>query len=330
MDSKKVLYSGVKPSGDLTLGNYLGAIKSWVKLQDNYDCYFSIVDLHAITVRQNPKDLRQRTMELMAYYIASGINIEKSTIYIQSHVSNHTECAWLLSCNSYMGELNRMTQFKEKSENQTNSVGAGLFIYPVLMASDILLFQTEVVPVGEDQKQHIELTRDLATRFNNAYSETFKIPEPIINKVGARIMDLQDPTKKMSKSSDNDNGYILLKDSEQDIRRKIGRAVTDSVGIVQYNDEQLGIKNLMTIYNLISNLSFDEIEQKYKGENYAKFKEDLANIVVDELNPIRKKAEEILNDKEYLKELAKKGADKATYTSNKTLNKIKRKIGFVL
>ncbi len=329
MDNKKVLYSGVKPSGDLTLGNYLGAIKSWVKLQDNYDCYFSIVDLHAITVRQEPKYLRQRTMELMAYYIASGIDTDKSTIYIQSQVPNHTECGWLLSCNSYMGELGRMTQFKEKSGNQSDSVGAGLFMYPVLMAADILLFQTEVVPVGEDQKQHIELTRDLANRFNNSYSDTFKIPEPIINKVGARIMDLQDPTKKMSKSNENENGYILLKDSEKDIRRKISRAVTDSIGIIQYNDEQLGIKNLMTIYSLISGLSFSDIEEKYKGENYAKFKEDLADIVVNELNPIREKANELLENKDYLKELAKKGSDKATYTSNKTINKMKRKIGFV-
>ncbi len=330
MENKKVLYSGVKPSGDLTLGNYLGAIKSWVNLQNEYDCYFAIADLHSITVRQEPKDLRQRTMEIMAYYIASGINVDESTIYIQSQVKNHSECAWLLNCYSYMGELSRMTQFKEKSGNKTDSVVCGLFTYPVLMAADILLYQTEVVPVGEDQKQHIELTRDLATRFNNAYSETFKIPEPIINKTGARIMDLQDPTKKMSKSSDNDNGYILLKDSEKDIRRKIARAVTDSVGIVQYNDEQVGIKNLMTIYSLITGMSFKEIEQKYDGENYAKFKEDLADIIVNELNPIREKANEILNDKDYLKELAKKGADKATYVSNKTINKMKRKIGFVL
>ncbi len=330
MESKKVLYSGVKPSGDLTLGNYLGAIKSWVKLQSEYECYFAIADLHSITVRQQPKDLRQRTMELMAYYIASGINVDESTIYIQSQVKNHSECAWLLNCYSYMGELGRMTQFKEKSDNKTDSVVCGLFTYPVLMAADILLYQTEVVPVGEDQKQHIELTRDLANRFNNAYSETFKIPEPVINESGARIMDLQDPTKKMSKSSDNDNGYILLKDTEKDIRRKIARAVTDSVGKVKYNDEQLGIKNLMTIYSLITGLKFEEIEQKYEGENYAKFKEDLADIIVNELNPIREKAEIILNDKNYLSELAKKGADKATYASNKTINKMKRKIGFVL
>ncbi len=330
MDNKKVLYSAVKPSGDLTLGNYLGAIKSWVALQDEYDCYFAIADLHAITVKQEPKLLRQRTLDIIAYYIASGIDTDKSSIYVQSHVPNHTECSWLLNCYSYMGELSRMTQFKEKSENKTDSVVAGLFTYPVLMASDILLYQTDVVPVGDDQKQHIELTRDLATRFNNAYSETFKIPEPITNKVGARIMDLQDPTKKMSKSNDNDNGYILLKDTEKDIRRKIGRAVTDSVGIVQYNDEQLGIKNLMTIYHLISGLNFEEIEKKYNGQNYATFKEDLADLVVAELTPIREKANEILNNKDYIKELAKKGADKATYTSNKTLNKMKRKIGFVL
>ncbi len=330
MENKKVLYSAVKPSGDLTLGNYLGAIKSWIKYQDEFDCYFAIADLHAITVRQEPKDLRKRTMELIAYYIASGIDVDKSTIYIQSQVSNHSECSWLLNCYSYMGELNRMTQFKEKSNNKTESVATGLFTYPVLMASDILLYQTEVVPVGEDQKQHIELTRDIANRFNNAYSETFKIPEPVINKVGARIMDLQDPTKKMSKSGDNDNGYILLKDTEKDIRRKISRAVTDSVGIVQYNDEQLGIKNLMTIYNLLTNLSFDEIEEKYKGQNYEVFKKDLADIVVKELNPINEKAKEILSNKDYLKELTEKGKDKATYTSNKTLNKMKRKIGFVL
>lgn len=329
MDNKKILFSGIKPSGDLTLGNYLGAIKNWVQMQDDFECYFPIVDLHAITVKQEPKDLRKTTLEIMAIYIASGIDSSKSTIFIQSHVPAHSECAWLLNCYAYVGELSRMTQFKDKSKKDVN-IGVGLFTYPILMASDILLYQTDVVPVGDDQKQHIELCRDLATRFNNAYSKTFNIPEAKISTTGARIMGLQDPTKKMSKSDENENGCIYMLDSDDVIRRKINKAVTDTVGIVQFNDEQLGIKNLMTIYKSITSMSFDDIEKKYKNENYSKFKKDLGNLLVDELSPIRKKSLALISEKTKLLEIAKENSQKANYKAQKTLRKMKKKIGLIL
>ena len=256
---KKVVFSGVQPSGGLTIGNYIGAIKNWIDLQDKYDCYYCIVDLHAITVPQVPKDLRKNTLELLAIYLASGLNPEKSTIFIQSHVSAHTELTWVLDTISYMGQLNRMTQFKEKAKRSEENLNAGLFTYPVLMASDILLYQTDLVPVGEDQKQHLELARDLAERFNNKYSETFKVPEPLIQKFGAKIMSLQDPESKMSKSDKDENGHILILDKPDAIRRKIKRAVTDSIGEVKYNDERLGIKNLMNIYSVFSGDYIEEI-----------------------------------------------------------------------
>lgn len=261
-DNKKIIFSGIQPSGNLTLGNYLGALKNWVKLQDEYDCYYCVVDLHAITVRQEPKDLRRRTLEVLAIYIASGIDPDKNTIFIQSHVPTHCEAGWLLNCNTYIGELFRMTQYKDKSQRYGESVSAGLLTYPVLMAADILLYNTDLVPVGKDQKQHLEITRDLAQRFNNLYSPTFKIPEPYIPEAGAKIMDLQDPTKKMSKSSDNENSYILIMDPPDAIRRKISRCVTDSLGIVKYTDEQPGIKNLMTILSTITGMTMEELEKE--------------------------------------------------------------------
>ncbi|MCG4586248.1 tryptophan--tRNA ligase, partial [Anaerosalibacter bizertensis] len=248
MEEKKTVFSGVQPSGALTIGNYIGSIRNWIDLQDDYNCFYSIVDLHAITVPQVPKDLRKNTLDLLALYLASGLDPEKSTIFIQSHVSAHTELTWVLNTMSYMGQLSRMTQFKEKSKRSEENLNAGLFTYPVLMASDILLYQTDLVPVGEDQKQHLELARDLAERFNNRYSETFKVPDPLIKKVGARIMSFQNPESKMSKSDDNENGYILLLDSPDIINRKIKRAVTDSLGQVKYSDEQPGVKNLINIY----------------------------------------------------------------------------------
>lgn len=328
-EKKKVIFSGIQPSGDLTLGNYLGALKNWVKLQDEYDCYFCIVDLHAITVRQEPKDLRQKTLEVMALYIAAGIEPEKNTIFIQSHVSAHSEASWLLNCYTYMGELGRMTQFKEKSKKYGDNINTGLFDYPVLMASDILLYGTDLVPVGSDQKQHLELTRDIAERFNNAYSPTFTVPEPYIAESGARVMDLQEPTKKMSKSGDNPNGNILILDPPEVIRKKVNRAVTDSVGIVRFTDEQPGVKNLMTILKVLTDLSYEDMEKKYEGQGYAQFKKDVAEAIVEELLPIQDKVKIILADKGYLEEIYKKGAEKANYISNKMLRKMQKKIGFI-
>jgi tryptophanyl-tRNA synthetase len=329
MSDKKVIFSGAQPSGKLTLGNYLGALKNWVKLQNDYDCYYCIVDLHAITVPQVPKDLRARSLEALAQYLACGLDPEKNTIFIQSHVSAHTELAWVLNCLTYMGELNRMTQFKEKSKKNEANLNAGLFTYPVLMASDILLYQTDLVPVGEDQKQHLELARDLAQRFNNRYSETFKVPEPYIAEFGARIMSLQEPTKKMSKSDENENAYILMTDSPDDIRRKIKRAVTDSIGIVRYSDEQPGIKNLITIYSMISGDSIEEIERRYEGQGYGKFKEDTAEVIIEGLRPIREEYERLLNNKDYLEKVYMEGANKAERTAIKTLRKVYKKVGFI-
>lgn len=328
-EKKKVIFSGIQPSGNLTLGNYLGALKNWVKLQDQYDCYYCVVDLHAITVRQEPKELRRRTLEVLAIYLAAGIDPEKNTIFIQSHVPTHAEAAWLLNCYTYTGELGRMTQFKDKSSRYGESVCAGLLNYPVLMASDILIYNADLVPVGKDQKQHLELTRDLAERFNNLYSPTFNIPEPYIPEAGAKIMDLQEPTKKMSKSSDNPNSYILIMDPPEVIRRKIGRAVTDSIGVVKYSDEQPGVKNLITILNAITGMTIEEIENKYQGQGYAQFKVDVAEAIVNELEPIQKKVNEILNDREYIESIYKKGAEKAYYVSSKMLRKMQKKIGFI-
>ena len=327
--NKKVIFSGIKPSGDLTLGNYIGAIKNWVKLQEEYECYFCVVDLHAITVKQEPKDLRKRTLEVLSIYLASGIDPEKNTMFIQSHVSAHSEAAWLLTCSTYMGELNRMTQFKDKSKNGGESIGAGLFNYPVLMAADILLYQTDVVPVGKDQLQHLELSRDIGERFNRLYSDTFIIPEPYIAKAGDKIMDLQDPTKKMSKSDENANGYILIMDPPEVIRKKVNRAVTDSLGVVKYNDEQLGVKNLMTILMTLTGMTIAEIEEKYEGLGYAQFKKDVAEAIVAELEPIQTKVKEYIGNKDYLEGIYKKGAEKANYVANKTLRKMQKKIGFI-
>lgn len=328
-ESKKVIFSGIQPSGDLTIGNYLGALKNWVKLQDEYETYYCVVDLHAITVKQEPKDLRRRTLELLAIYIASGIDPEKNTMFIQSHVPAHSEAGWLLNCSTYIGELNRMTQFKDKSTKYGNSVLAGLLNYPVLMAADILLYQTDLVPVGKDQKQHLELTRDIADRFNKTYSPTFKLPEPYIPENGAKIMNLQEPEKKMSKSAENPNSFILMLDPPNVIRKKISRAVTDSLGVVKYSDDQPGVKNLMTILNAIKGISMEDIEKKYAGKGYAQFKEDVAEALVGELEPIQNKFKELLNDKTYLESIYKKGAEKANYVATKTLRKMQKKIGFI-
>ena len=328
-EKKKVIFSGIQPSGNLTLGNYLGAIKNWVSLQDNYDCYYCVVDLHAITVKQEPKDLRKRTLEVLAIYLAAGIDPEKNTLFIQSHVPAHSEASWLLSCSTYMGELSRMTQFKDKSKRYGESIGVGLFTYPVLMAVDILLYNADLVPVGQDQKQHLELARDLGARFNTTYSDTFTIPDPYIAKAGAKIMDLQDPSKKMSKSESNPNSFILIMDPPEVIRKKISRAVTDSIGVVNYSDDQPGVKNLINIICAIKHTTPEEVVEAYKGKGYADFKKDVAEIIVEELSPVQEKVNELLSNKSYLEEIYKNGALKAAYTSNKNLRKMQKKIGLI-
>lgn len=329
MDSKKVIFSGIQPSGKLTIGNYLGALTNWVKLQDEYSCYYCIVDLHAITVYQEPKDLRARTLEVLAQYVAAGIDPEKNTLFIQSHVPAHAELAWILNCIAYTGELNRMTQFKEKSKKGDGNPSAGLFTYPTLMASDILLYGTDLVPVGEDQKQHLEITRDLAERFNTRYSETFKIPDPYIPKVGARIMSLQEPLKKMSKSDENKNAFILLSETNEETRNKIKRAVTDSIGEVNYSDEQPGIKNLLNMYSIFSGESIESIVDRYSGIGYGKFKEDVAEATVEGLRPLREKYNELINNKDYLEKIYMEGANKAEESARKMLRKVYKKIGFI-
>jgi tryptophanyl-tRNA synthetase len=328
-EKKKVIFSGIQPSGNLTLGNYIGAIKNWVKLQEEYDCFFCVVDLHAITVRQEPKDLRQRTLEVLAIYIAAGIDPEKNTLFIQSHAPAHSEAAWLLNCYTYMGELGRMTQFKDKSQRYGESISAGLFTYPILMAADILLYNTDLVPVGKDQQQHLELARDIAERFNNIYSPTFIVPEGYIAEKGAKIMDLQEPTKKMSKSADNANGYILIMDPPEVIRKKVNRAVTDSLGVVKYNDEQPGVRNLIDILTSLTGMKVSEIEAKYEGLGYAQFKTDVAETIIAELSPIQEKVKSLLSDKTYLESVYKAGAEKANYVSMKVLRKMQKKIGFI-
>lgn len=325
----KTVFSGVQPSGNLTIGNYLGAIKNWVDFQEEYDCNYCIVDMHAITVPQEPKELRKKTLDVLALYLACGIDPEKSTIFIQSHVPAHAELTWVLNSISYMGQLNRMTQYKEKSRKSEENLNAALFTYPVLMASDILLYGTDMVPVGDDQKQHLELARDLAERFNNRYSDTFTVPEPFIKKEGARIMSLQNPESKMSKSDSDENAYILILDDEAAIRRKIKRAVTDSLGVIAYNDEQKGLKNLLTIYSIFSKESIPDIVKKYEGEGYGKFKADLAEVVIEGLRPIRERYNEIRNDKEYLEKIYKDGAEKAERKARKILRKVYKKVGFI-
>ncbi|MDK2563103.1 tryptophan--tRNA ligase [Romboutsia sedimentorum] len=329
MSEKKIIFSGAQPSGKMTLGNYLGAIQNWTKLQDEYDCFYSVVDLHAITVPQEAKDLRANTMQLLAQYLACGLDPEKNTIFIQSHVSAHTELMWILSTMTYMGELSRMTQFKDKSQKSEANLNSGLFTYPVLMAADILLYQTDLVPVGEDQKQHLELARDLGARFNNRYSETFKIPDPYIPKEVGRVMSLQEPTKKMSKSDSNENSFILLADDTDTIRRKVKRSVTDSLGIVNYTDEQPGIKNLLDIYSQLDNKSIEELLSMYEGKGYGVFKEDVAEVIVETLRPIREKYNDLLNNKDYLENVYALGANKAEKQARKTLRKVYKKVGLI-
>lgn len=328
--SKKIILSGVQSTGRLTLGNYLGAINNWVKMQKEYDCYYMIANLHSLTVRNNPEELRENTLKILALYIAAGLNPEKNTIFIQSQVKEHAELAWILNCYTYIGELNRMTQFKDKSQKHSDNINAGLFTYPVLMAADILLYKTDLVPVGEDQMQHLEITRDIAERFNNIYGKTFVIPEAYIKKSSARIMGLQDPTAKMSKSATNLNDVIFLDDSEETIIKKIKKAVTDSENIVKFNPEtKQGISNLMGIYMAITDKTVEEVEKEFEGKGYGIFKNSVAEKVVEVLKPIQTKYNELLENREYLEEIYSRGAEKAREIAKKTVAEVKAKIGIL-
>jgi len=328
IDNKKVLFSGMQATGELTLGNYLGALKNWVTLCDEYECFYSVVDMHSITVRQEPAELRKRARNLLTLYIAAGLDPEKNCIYYQSHVSAHAELAWILNCYAYMGELNRMTQFKDKASKHTENINTGLYTYPVLMAADILLYQADVVPVGKDQMQHLELCRDVAQRFNGIYGDVFTIPEGYLGKVGAKIMSLQDPEKKMSKSDENVNASIYLSDDTDTIMRKCKRAVTDSLGCVAYSDDQPGIKNLLDIYCACNNKSLDEALKEFEGKGYGDFKMAVGESVASVLNPIQQRFKELSADKTYIDQIIKNNAEKANYYAQKTLRKVQKKVGF--
>ena len=326
---KKRVFSGIQPTGAFTLGNYIGAVRNWPLLQDEYDCIYCVVDQHALTVRQVPAELRKRSYEAAAMLLASGIDPEKSLVFIQSHVPQHSQLAWVLSCNAQYGELGRMTQFKDKSSKHADNINTGLFTYPVLMAADIMLYNAHYVPVGGDQKQHVELARDIAQRFNGAYSETFVLPEPMIPKVGARVMSLQDPTKKMSKSDANEKSFVLMTDSADVIMKKFKSAVTDSDGVVRYDVENKpGISNLMGIYSVMTGKGFEEIEKEFDGQGYGTFKTAVAESVIETLRPVQDEYNRILSDKAYLESTLKDGAEKARYQANKLLNKVYRKVGF--
>lgn len=328
MSDKQIIFSGIQPSGLITLGNYLGALKNWSELQDQYDCFFSVVDMHAITVRQTPAELRRRSRETMALLIACGIDPEKNVMFLQSQVPAHAELTWVLSCYTMFGELSRMTQFKDKSARYSENVNAGLFTYPVLMAADILLYQADLVPVGEDQKQHLELMRDVAQRFNGVYGDVFTVPEPYIPKVGARIMSLQEPDKKMSKSDSNPNGYIAVLDSPDDIMRKFKRAVTDSGSEVRRGPDKAGVNNLISIYGAVTGRTAEQTESEFAGRGYGDFKLAVAEAVVEHLRPIREKYEALMADRAYLDKVFETGAARAVQASRRTLEKVYRKVGF--
>lgn len=333
MDDKKTIFSGVQPSGNITLGNYLGAIKNFATLQNDYNCLYAIMDMHSITVRQNPAELRKRTLDLLKIYIACGVDPEKNLMFIQSHVPEHCQLSWVLNCYTYMGELSRMTQFKDKSAKHADNINAGLFTYPVLMAADILLYGADLVPVGKDQMQHIEITRDIAQRFNSIYGDVFKIPEGFMPKSSAKIMSLTEPTKKMSKSDENPKAYISLLDDFNIVAKKIKSAVTDSEGVIEYreNDEtKAGINNLLSIMAAVTGKSIEEIAAEYSGKGYGTFKSDVAEAVVEELRPIRAKYEELSGNKDYLVNIYEKGAEQAQRIASRTLKKVYKKIGFVL
>ena len=328
INDKKVLFSGMQATGNLTLGNYLGALKNWVTLSDEYECFYSVVDMHSITVRQDPATLRRRARALLILYIAAGLDPKKNCIYYQSHVSGHAELAWILNCFTYMGELNRMTQFKDKAAKHADNINAGLFTYPVLMAADILLYQADVVPVGVDQKQHLEITRDIAERSNNIYGDVSTTPEAYIGKVGAKIMSLQDPAKKMSKSDENPNASIYLMDDPDTIMRKCKRAVTDSEAQILYRDEQPGVKNLINIYSACTGRTPEEVVKEFDGRGYGDFKMAVGESVVSVLKPLQDEAARLTKDKAYIDGIIKENAEKAGYYANKTLRKVQKKVGF--
>lgn len=327
---KKTILSGIQATGNLTLGNYLGAIQNWVKMQEEYDCYYMIADLHSLTVRNDPEVLRKRALQVLAIYIAAGLDPEKNTIFLQSHVEAHTKLNWILNCYTYMGELNRMTQFKDKSAKHADNINSGLFTYPVLMAADILAYNADLVPVGEDQKQHLEITRDIAQRFNSIYGQTFVIPEPFIRNQGARIMGLQDPTAKMSKSTTNLNDVIFLSDTPDEIYQKLKKAVTDSENCVKYDKENKpGVSNLMTIYGLLEEKSMEDVEKEFEGKGYGEFKKSTAEAIVKKLQPLNGKYQELLQNPQELRKVYEKGAQKAQERAEKIVNDVYQKVGLI-
>lgn len=328
---KKTILSGIQATGNLTLGNYLGAIQNWVKMQEEYDCYYMIADLHSLTVRNDPEVLRKRALQVLAIYIAAGLDPVKNTIFLQSHVEAHTKLNWILNCYTYMGELNRMTQFKDKSAKHADNINSGLFTYPVLMAADILAYNADLVPVGEDQKQHLEITRDIAQRFNSIYGQTFVIPEPFIRNQGARIMGLQDPTAKMSKSTTNLNDVIFLSDTPDEIYQKLKKAVTDSENCVKYDKENKpGVSNLMTIYGLLEEKSMEDVEKEFEGKGYGEFKKTTAEAIVKKLQPLNGKYQELLQNPEQLRKIYEKGAEKARQRAKKNVDEVYRKVGLIV
>ena len=326
-EKKKVLYSGMQATGTLTLGNYLGALKNWVKMHEEFTCFYGVMDLHSLTVRQDPVQFRKNARALYALYVAAGLDPEKNCIYYQSHVAAHAQLGWVLDCFTYMGELNRMTQFKDKASKHADNINAGLYTYPVLMAADILLYQANVVPVGVDQKQHLEITRDIAERFNNLYGEVFTMPEAYISESGAKIMSLADPTKKMSKSDENKNATILLLDDRDTIIRKFKRAVTDSGSEVRFSEDKPGVSNLMSIYGCVTGKTMEEIEREFDGKGYGDFKLAVGEAVADELEPLQKRYDELMKDKSYIDQCIKTNDERAAYVAGKTLRKVHKKIG---
>lgn len=331
MDKKKRIFSGIQPSGNLTIGNYLGALKRFPELQSEYDCLYCVVDLHTLTVRQDPEALRQRSYALLALYMACGLDPEQTTLFLQSHVSGHAELAWILNCYTYMGELSRMTQFKDKSQKHADNINAGLFTYPVLMAADILLYQTDVVPIGQDQKQHLEIARDIAIRFNKLYGDTFVVPEALIAKQGAKIMSLQEPDKKMSKSDTNVNNFVLLIEERDAIIKKFKRAVTDSGSEVRFDpDEKPGISNLLSIYAATRSITVEEAQAEFAGSRYGDFKMAVGTAVADMLAPIQAEYRRILDDKAYLDRVLKLNAQKAFAIAEETYRDVRQKVGFIV
>ncbi len=329
-NSKKKVLSCIQPSGMLTLGNYIGALKNWVNMQDEFDCTYAVADLHAITVRQEPAKFRQQIYSTAALLLALGIDPDKNTMFIQSHVAAHSELSWILSCYTQFGELSRMTQFKDKSARHADNVNVGLFSYPVLMAADILLYQSDLVPVGADQKQHLEIARDIAQRFNHIYGDVFTVPEPYIPKIGARVMSLQDPAKKMSKSDENVNSWVAILDSKDDIIRKFKRAVTDSDNRICVGADKAGISNLIGIYSAVTGKTAQQVEAEFENKGYGEFKIAVGEAVADELAPIKERYETFISDKKQLEDIYAAGDQKAFYAARRTLSKVKKKVGFVL